>query len=119
LAIRELMEGGSWGRATARELAARWGVSEGRVREHAGEASRQLRALDRPEAQARVEALLAKAEQAAAYSKTRAADLVRVATAWTKLYGLDRAAPAAGSSGARDVKGPWWTTEEGESDGEK
>lgn len=122
LHIRELLERGEWGRATARELAQRWGVSEGRVRDHAAEASRQLRPLDREAAQARVEALLAKAEQAAAYSKTRAADLTKVAQAWAKLYGLDRPAPRGatddrGSSGAREMAAEdWW---EGDGDGAK
>lgn len=123
LHIRELMESGAWARATARELAQRWGVSEVRVREHAAEASRQLRPLDREAAQARVEALLAKAETAAAYSKTRAADLTKVAQAWARLYGLDRPAPRGataddrGSSGAREMAAEdWW---EGDGDGAK
>lgn len=120
--IVELMERGEWGSRQERDLSERWGVSRERVRAHAAEASRQLRTLDREAAQARVEALLEKAEGAAAYSKTRAADLVRVALARMKFYGLDRPAPRGatddrGSSGAREMAAEdWW---EGDGDGAK
>lgn len=112
--IVEQMERGEWGSRSERELAERWGLSRDRVRAHAAEASRHLRLLDREAAQARVEALLDKAEVAAAYSKTRASDLVRVALARMKFYGLDRPAPRGatddrGSSGAREMAAEdWW-----------
>lgn len=105
--IRALMERGDWRASSSTELAERWGVSRGRVQDHAAEASRQLRSMTREEAAAKVIALLEKAELAAAYSKTRAADLVRVAQTWMRLHGLDR--PGAGpattgeSSGAREA----------------
>lgn len=119
--IVELMERGEWGPQRERELAERWGVTRERMRSHSAEASRHLRLLDREAAAARVEAILAKAESAAAYSKTRAGDLVRVALARMKFYGLDRPAPRgatveAGSSGAREIEAAedWW---EGDGDG--
>lgn len=113
--VRALMERGEWRPSTSRELAERWGLSRARVQDHAIEASRQLRALDREAAQAKVAALLEKAESAAAYSKTRAADLVRVAQTWMRLYGLDR--PGAQGTGAESNGGreAWF---EEETDGE-
>jgi hypothetical protein len=100
--IRGLMEAGLWKRGTARELAERWGVSESRVREHAAEASRQLRPMGLVEARAKVEALLEEAQVKGLWSKTKATDLVAVAGAWMKLYGLDR---HAGAGGARSSSG--------------
>ena len=121
--IRGLMESGTWRPSTSIELAGRWGLSRNRVQEHASEASRQLRSMTREEAAAKVAALLEKAEVAAAYSKTRAADLVRVAQTWMRLHGLDRPA-GRGSSGAREIDDPegessgddWW--KDGGTDGE-
>lgn len=120
--IRALMEKGAWYSWLAAEYARRWGLSEGRVREHAAEASRQLRSMTREEAAAKVQVLLEKAEYAAAKGKTPAGDLVRVAQTWMRLHGLDRVGRS--SSGAREIAGPeessggdeWW--KEGETDGE-
>lgn len=106
--IRDLMVRGEWRATTAGELAARWGLSRSRISEHATEASRQLRSSTREEAAAKVVALLEKAEVAAAYSKTRAADLVKVAQAWMKLHGLERPTATTDSSGAREA----WFEEE-------
>lgn len=122
--IRALMERGAWYSWMAAEHARRWGISEGRVREHAAEASRQLRSVTREEAAAKVQLLLEKAEYAAAKGKTPAGDLVRVAQTWIKLHGLDRPGPRGGGSGAREIDEPegessggddWW--KEGETDG--
>lgn len=121
--IRELMERGAWYSWLAAEFARRWGLSEGRVREHAAEASRQLRSMTREEAAAKVQVLLEKAEYAAAKGKTPAGDLVRVAQLWARIYGLDRPA-GRGSSGAREIDEPegessgddWW--KDGGADGE-
>lgn len=110
--IRELMERGDWYSWLDEEFSRRWGISKVRVREHAAEASRQLRSMTREEAQARVQVLLEKAEYAAAKGKTPAGDLVRVAQTWMRLHGLDRPG-GRGSSGARDLDAP-----EGESSGD-
>jgi hypothetical protein len=117
--IRELMQKGAWYSWLAAEFARRWGISEGRVREHAAEASRQIRSATREEAQAKVQVLLEKAEYAAAKGKTPAGDLVRVAQLWARIYGLDRPG-GRGSSGAREVDEPegtsgddWWKDEGG------
>lgn len=116
-AIRRLMEEGEWGRRRWQELADKWGISEGRVRDHAAEASRQLRSLTREEAQAKVEALLARAETVVGY-KDPAAALTRIALAYAKIYGLDRGptkgagGAGGGSSGARELEGSDEGTEE-------
>lgn len=104
--IRALMERGEWRPSMAAELAERWGLARNTVFAASAEASRQLRSLSREEAAAKVEALLVKAEQAAAYSKTRASDLAKVAQVWMKLHGLERGAATAKvaeSNGAREA----------------
>jgi len=122
--IRELMERGEWYTWTGDEFRRRWGLSAVRVREHAAEASRQLRSLSREEAAAKVQVLLEKAEYAARGSKTPSADLTRLAATWAKIYGLDRPAPAPnGGGGARELPAETWWGEgdgnEGEANGEK
>lgn len=110
--IRALMERGEWRSATVGELAERWGLSRSRVLEHSAEASRQLRSVSREEAAAKVAALLEKAEQASAYSKTRAADLVKVALAWMKLHGLERGAATATTTESNGSREAWFEEEE-------
>lgn len=113
--IEELMERGEWNGAAEREWATKWGLSRTRVREHAAEAGRNIRgAMTREAATVRVQSTLEAARKASGFSKSRSRDLVAVAMAEMKLYGLDR--PAASGTSVQTTDDPppegqnasWW-----------